>query len=79
MYMYIYMYIYICIYIYIAKATMEVLVKRCNFLLLLPFSVFQNGSIRTYLDPKRQINTTMNSNPSTSNKSEATRVRKRYT
>ena len=74
--MYIYMYMYL--YIYIAKATMQVLVKRCNFLLLLPFSVFQNGSIRTYLGPKRQINTTMNSNPSTSNKSEATRVRKRY-
>ena len=42
------------------------------------FFVFQNGSLRTHLGQKRQINITINSNPSTSNKSEAARIRKRY-
>ena len=37
----------------------------------------QNGSARTHLDQKRQINITVNSNPSTSNKLEAAMVRKR--
>ena len=42
------------------------------------FIIFQNGSIRMHLGQKQQINNTINSNPSTSSKSEAARVRKRY-
>ena len=43
------------------------------------FSAFKMvTSITTHLDQKQQINNTINSNPSTSNKSEAARVRKRY-
>ena len=40
--------------------------------------LIDNGGVRTLLDQKRQIDNNINSNPSTSNKSEAARVKKRY-
>ena len=42
-------------------------IKRENGLTPSVFTVFQNGSVRTHLGQKRQINITINSNPSTSN------------
>ena len=42
-------------------------IKRENGLTPSVFTVFQNGSARTHLGQKRQINVTINSNPSASN------------
>ena len=81
-YMYTYMYIYVYNLIPVIKKQFKNQIHN-SYICMSPkadrtFLIFQNGSVRTHLGQKRQINNTINSNLSISNKSEAARVRKRY-